>query len=246
MSHPKTPSTQPAAHQELRRAKRERGAPRSSRVSLTRRLVMLATMLLWIGLLLYPDPRVLAVSIRRLLHPPIDQAAVQNLADTLPDDPAAVEAFSQQYVQYRSAWTVYGVPWYFPTVAEVLRDKAGDCQAEAVLTASILTVKGLPYTFRYSFDHVWVDYPGKGVNALEDPATAFVSDQGKGWFASLPDRIPVRDIVRERVAFHWTPMPAERKAGLFAGLVMALLIGERLLPPLVRPIARLRARPQEG
>jgi len=207
---------------------------------------MLAAMLLWIGLLLYPDPRALAVSVRRLLRPPVDAAAVQHIAETLPDDPAVVEAFSQQYVPYRSAWTVYGMPWYFPTVAEVLIDKAGDCQAEAVLTASILRAKGLPYTFRYSFDHVWVDYPGKGVNALEDPATAFVSDQGKGWFASLPDRIPVRDIVRERVAFHWTPMPAERKAGLFAGLVMALLIGERLLPPLVRPIARLRARPQEG
>ena len=207
---------------------------------------MLTAMLLWIGLLLYPDPRVLAVSIRRLLHPPVDQAAVRDLADTLPDDPAAVEAFSQQYVPYRSAWTVYGVPWYFPTVAEVLKDKAGDCQAEAVLTASILSAKGLPYTFRYSFDHVWVDYPGKGVNALEDPATAFVSDEGKGWFASLPDRIPLRDIVRERVAFHWNPMPPERKAGLFLGLVVALLIGEQLLQPLLRPIGRLRERTQEA
>src|SRR5665648_501253 len=109
MSHRKIPSTQPAAPQDLRRTKRERGFPTGSRVSLTRRLVMLAVMLLWVGLLLYPDPRVLAVSIRRLLHPPIDQAAVRSLADTLPDDPAAVEAFSQQYVQYRSAWTVYGV-----------------------------------------------------------------------------------------------------------------------------------------
>lgn len=215
-------------------------------MGLARRLVMLAVMLLWIGLLLYPDPRVLAYSIRRLLHPSVDSAAVQNLADTLPDDPAAVEAFSQQYLQYRPAWTVYGVPWYFPTVQEVLKDKAGDCQAEAVLTASILTAKGLPYTFRYSFDHVWVDYPGKGVNALEDPATAFVSNDGKGWFASLPDRIPVRDIVRERVAFHWTPMPPERKAGLFLGLVAALLVGEQLVLPLLRPISRLKARAQEG
>lgn len=215
-------------------------------MALSRRLIMLAVMLLWIGLLLYPDPRALAHSIRRLLHPPVDSAAVQNLADTLPDDPAAVEAFSQQYLQYRPAWTVYGVPWYFPTVQEVLKDKAGDCQAEAVLTASILTAKGLPYTFRYSFDHVWVDYPGKGINALEDPATAFVSDDGKGWLASLPDRIPVRDIVRERVAFHWTPMPPERKAGLFLGLVAALIVGEQLVLPLLRPISRLKARAQEG
>lgn len=216
------------------------------RVSLRRRVIMLAAMLMWIGLLLYPDPRVLTESLRRLARPPVDPSAVRHLADMLPDDQAAVEAFSQDYVKYKSAWTVYGVPWYFPTVDEVIDDKAGDCQAEAVLTASILEAKGLPYTFRYSFDHVWVDYPGKGVTALEDPATAFVSDEGKGWFASLPDRIPVRDIVRERVEFHWDPMPAERKAGLLAGLVVALLIGEQLIPPLLRPIGRFRERAQEA
>ena len=207
---------------------------------------MLAAMLMWIGLLLYPDPRVLLQSVGRLLHPPVDPEVVRQLAEELPDDAAAVEAFSQQYVQYRSAWTVYGVPWYFPTVAEVLEDKAGDCQAEAVLTASILTAKGLPFSFRYSFDHVWVDYPGKGVTTLEDPATAFISDEGEGWFASLPDRIPVRDIVRERVSYHWTPMPTERKFGLLAGLLVALVVGERLVQPLLRPVTRLRERPQEG
>lgn len=207
---------------------------------------MLAAMLLWIGLLLYPDPRSLLVSIRRLVHPPVDAAAVRELAATLPHDAASVEAFSQGYVRYESAWKTYGVPWYFPTVDEVLRDRAGDCQAEAVLTASILEAKGLPYTFRYSFDHVWVDYAGKQVTTLEDPATAFVSDEGKGWFASLPDRIPIRDIVRERVRFHWDPMPVERKAGLLIGLVAALLVGEKLLAPLLRPVARFREKPQES
>ena len=66
---------------------------------------------------------------------------------------------------------------------EVIADRAGDCQAQAVLTASILEAKGMPYTLRYSFDHVWVDYPGKEVTALEDPATSFVSDDGEGWLA---------------------------------------------------------------
>ncbi len=207
---------------------------------------MLAAMLLWIGLLLYPDPRTLYVSLRRLVHPPVDTSSVHDLATTLPNDAAAVEAFSQGYVRYESAWKLYGVPWYFPTVREVLRDKAGDCQAEAMLTASILESKGLPYTFRYSFDHVWVDYGGKAVNALEDPATAFVSDEGKGWFASLPDRFPIRDIVRQRVSYHWDPMPAERKAALFVGLVLALLVGEQLVSPVLRPATRFREKAQEG
>ena len=205
---------------------------------------MLTGMLLWIGLVLYPDPRALTASVRRLIHPPVDAAAVRELASTLPDDPAAVEGFSQDYVQYRSAWEVYNMPWYFPTVDEVLQDRAGDCQAEAILTASILQAKGLPYTFRYSFDHVWVDYPGKQVTALEDPATAFVSDEGEGWWASLPDRIPLRDIVEERIKFHWDPMPAERKAALILGLVALLIAGEGLAGPLLRPVGRLLARPE--
>lgn len=217
------------------------------RVPLRRRLIMLAAMLAWIGLLLYPDPLVPINSIRRLINPPVNEAAVAAIAPTLPDDASAVEAYSQSQVRYESAWKLYGVPWYFPTVEEVLRDKAGDCQAEALLTASILQAKRLPYTFRYSFDHVWVDYPGKQVTSLlEDPSTAFVSDEGKGWFASLPDRIPLRDIVRERVSYHWDPMPPARKAGLLAGMVLMLLVGERLIAPLLRPASRFQERPQEG
>ena len=219
-----------------------------SRVSLRRRLLMLMVMLLWVGLMLYPDPRSLVVSLRRLIHPPVDAAAVRSIADQLPDDAAAIEAFSQAYVPYKYAWTLYGKPWYFPTVDEVLRDRGGDCQAEAILTASIFEAKGMPYTFRYSFDHVWVDYPGKQATKLEDPATAIVSNEGKGWWASLPDRIPLRDIVEERVRFHWDPMPAGRKAGLALGILLAFLIGERLLTrPMRRPAAgpdRVDARPQ--
>lgn len=217
------------------------------RVPVGRRLLMLAAMLAWIGFLLYPDPRVLLDSIRRLINPPVNESAVGDIAPSLPDDASAVETYSQSQVRYESAWKLYGVPWYFPTVEEVLRDKAGDCQAEAVLTASILQAKGLPYTFRYSFDHVWVDYPGKQVTSvLEDPSTAFVSDEGKGWFASLPDRIPVRAVVRERVSYHWDPMPPPRKAGLLAGMVLMLLVGERLITPLFRPVARLREQTQQG
>ncbi len=65
------------------------------------------------------------------------------------------------YVVWTPAWTVYGLPWYFPTVRRS-SPNGWDCQAEAILTASIFKAKDLPYTLRYSFDHVWVDYPGKG------------------------------------------------------------------------------------
>src|SRR5660397_228927 len=70
------------------------------------------------------------------------------------------------------------------------------------------------------------DYPGKVVSSLEDPATAFISDEGTGWFSRLPERIPLRDIIDARVTFHWTPMPTARKVLLLLGLVSLLAFME--------------------
>jgi hypothetical protein len=199
-------------------------------------------MLLWVAVVLYPDPRVFFTSLKRLARPPVDAEAVAELARQLPDDPAAVEAFSQDYVRFDTPWKLYGLPWYFPTVKEVLADRAGDCQAEAVLTASILEAKGIPYTLRYSFDHVWVDYPGKAALGLEDPAQSFVADDGGGWFARWPEKIPLREIIQQRVEFHWYPMPAERKAALLGGLLMVLFVGEGIILWLARRVVS-RVRP---
>jgi len=196
-----------------------------------RRLLAPLLVCLWVGLVLYPDPRPLLSSLTRLVHPPIDAEAVAELATALPDDPAIVEAFSQEYVPYHTSWDLYGQFWYFPTVAEVVAGKGGDCQAEAILTASILKAKGLPFTLRYSLDHIWVDYAGKAVTKLEDPGTAIASDEGGGLLGRLPDRLPLRDIIHERVAYHWTPMPAERKLLILMGLLAAVLFAEW---PLIR------------
>ena len=216
-----------------------------TRVPLRRRLLTLLVMAAWIGLCLYPDPRPLLASLARLGRPPIDAAAATALARDLPDDPAAIEAFVDGYAPYQTAWALYGLPWYFPTVAQVVTDRGGDCQARAILTASIFRAKGLPYTFHYSFDHVWVDWPGKQVTQLDDPATAFVSDSGKGWLAGLPDKIPLRDIVEERLAYHWDPMPLSRKLLMLAGVLLAFVWGEMLLSPVFRTAgwaARRRGR----
>lgn len=210
---------------------------RPPRVSLRRRLLVAAAALLWIALVLYPNPLSFFGSLWRLADPPVEPGVVNSLVDKLPDDYPAVETFSREYVQYDNPWALYGEPWHFPTLDEVLADEAGDCQAEALLTASLLEAKGMPYVLRYSFNHVWVDYPGKMVSSLEDPATAFVSEADAGWFARLPERVPLRNIVETRLAFHWTPMPAGRKALLFLGLVS--LVGFMEWPVLGRRTLRL-------
>lgn len=195
---------------------------------------MAVAIVVWIGAVVYPDPRPFASSVERLRNPPVDAQAASAVGAGLPSDYATIEQFASDFVAFKPAWTVYGLPWYFPTVAEVLRDRAGDCQAEAILTASILEAKGMPYTMRYSFDHVWVDWPGKQATDLEDSATSFVSDSGEGWLASLPDRIPLRAIIEQRVAYHWTPMPLMQKIILLVGVLLILGYGER------RSLGRLR------
>ncbi len=193
---------------------------------------------LWIGAVVYPNPRPLVTSIARLRTPPVDAPAVAGIAATLPNNYKLIEDFSLDYVDYRSAWSVYGLPWYFPTIQEVLRDHAGDCQARALLAASIFEAKGMPYTLRYSFDHVWVDYPGKLPPAMEDPATSFVADDGKGWLAKLPSRIPLWSIIKVRVGYHWTPMPLLQKIMILLGTVLIIGWGEK--PRLKRLSSRMR------
>jgi hypothetical protein len=210
--------------------------PSSSRRArhVLRHVLVVLAVVVWVGAVVYPDPRPFATSLARLRNPPVDAQAVAGIAAGLPRDYKTIEDFSLEYVPYKSAWTVYGLPWYFPTVPEVLRDRAGDCQARAVLAASIFQAKGMPYTLRYSFDHVWVDYPGKQYADMEDPATSFVADGGKGWLASLPGRIPLWSIIKVRVAYHWTPMPLLQKIMLVLGTLLILGYGER------RPLRRLK------
>jgi hypothetical protein len=195
----------------------------------------------WVGAVVYPDPRPFVTSIARLQHPPVDAQAAAKVAAELPNDYKAIEDFVSNYVPYKTAWTLYRLPWYFPTVSEVLADRGGDCQAQAILTASILEAKGMPYTLRYSFDHVWVDWPGKEVTGLEDPATSFVADDGKGWLASLPDKIPLWSILKVRVAYHWTPMPLVQKLLLLAGVALIVGYGERRFFGRLRRLAWRRA-----
>jgi hypothetical protein len=203
---------------------------------LARHVLVVVFIGLWIGAVVYPDPRPLVTSIARLQHPPVDASAAATVAATLPQDYKAIEDFARDYVAYRPAWTVYGLPWYFPTVQEVLDTRAGDEGQR--FDASIFEAKDMPYTLRYSFDHVWVDYPGKDATAMEDPATSFVADDGRGWLAKLPTRIPLWSIIKVRIVYHWTPMPLLQKIMVVLGTV--LIIGWGQKPRLRRWGTRMR------
>lgn len=183
-------------------------------------------LLLWTLLVLYPDPQRLIVSVPRAWTPLVDAAAVHELAATLPDDPRAIEAFvNTSLVPYAVPWQTYGIPWYVPTVSEVLAHGQGDCQARAIVLASLLEAKGIPATFVGSFDHLWVDYPGKQATPIENASVAIVAQQPDGAYRfRWPEVIDWRASWAIERAYFWDAMPGERMALLLAGW---LLIGLR-------------------
>ena len=180
----------------------------------------------WAFLALYPDPRVLWQSVDNLRHPNVDPAAVSAVAARLPNDPNAIrDAVLTRIVPYAYDWQVDGVPWYFPTTAQALRAGRGDCESQAVVLASILKAKGIPYQLRMSFDHIWVQYAGQdGPTPSRTPAspspcrsTAASCSTGRRTSTSGRRRAP-------RCRSTGRPMPLGRKLVFFGGIIALLFL----------------------
>jgi hypothetical protein len=215
----------------------------------------------WTLVMLYPNPTVLVRSVGNTLQPQIQPQAVATLAKKLPDDPRAIEAYVLRVqVPYAYDWQTAGVPWYFPTTTEALRMHDGDCESRAVVLAAILTAKGIPNHLYMSLDHIWVDYPGKQANALENSGVEIAGRRNGRWFFRWPQVVNLRREWADQVAMYWTPAPPVRKALLFGGLALIVLwnASARLLGagrlaadgllPVERPPRRrfLRRRPATG
>lgn len=211
-----------------------------------RRTRILLLYALWTLFVLYPNPALLARSVPQSLHPRIEPDAVRHWADELPNDPAYIEAqVLSKYVPYAVPWRTHGVPWYFPTAAEVVAQGSGDCQARMLVLASILEAKGIPYKLEASFDHIWVDYQKKRPSALENKMIAIMENDGYGMRLQLPERWDWREGWRIEKEYFWDFMPLGRKLFLFGGL--ALIFFRRCV---LRAVSRVpghrRSAPAEG
>jgi hypothetical protein len=188
--------------------------------------------LVWTLFALYPNPLVLADSIRHAWSPVIDPDAVREWARTLPRNPRAIEDAVLTRITYAVPWKTDGVPWTFPTPAEVMARGTGDCQARAVVLASTFEALGMPYRLEASFDHIWVDYPGRKGTGIERPERAFVrrAPTDRGWASRLhlPD-IDWAESWRIEREYFWDAAPWWRIMLLVAGWVIVGAAG------LVRP-----------
>ena len=195
-----------------------------------RRLTTTGLLLLWTVLALYPNPLLLGRAVAQSWTPVIDADAVRDIAATLPDDPRLIEeAVLTRVVPYGVPWEVYGVPWYFPTPAEVLAAGRGDCQGRAVVLASLLKAKGIPFTLSASFDHIWVDYPGKNPTPIENPRVAIAQ---KAPDAQYGFRLPADWDLKRSWDIEWeyfvAPAPGWRLLLLALGWVLILQRGRVL------------------
>lgn len=185
----------------------------------------LALMLVVVVLVMYPNPTVLWLTITRSLGPPVDPQAVHAIGTELPDNPEQIERLViTKYVPYAYDWSVYGVPWYFPTAAEVLRDRRGDCESRAILLASILDEKKIPYTLDVSPVHIWVTYRGKVENPYESQAVSFIEHKDGGRQLKLPEKLDLQQYVQVEIDALWNAMPGVRKTILFVGLGCVLVV----------------------
>ncbi len=185
--------------------------------------------ILWILFVLYPNPLKLAISIHRFTNPDVNPDAVAFMLDDLPSDPVAIEEAIIAKITYRLDWELYGMPWYFPTVEEVLERGEGDCKARALVLASILKAKDISSQLNSSPVHVWVDYEDKQENAYENEQIKFYQNDpetGEKRF-KIPE-IGLGKLIDSWRQQLWTPMPIDRRILLFSGLV-ALIVARVIL-----------------
>jgi transglutaminase-like putative cysteine protease len=181
---------------------------------------------IWILLILFPNPALLPLNIYRFFemptHPTDD---VQHLADSLPANATAIESYVDSKIHYAYDFHTYGAVWYLPTPSEVLKAQQGDCKSKAVLLASLLEAKQIPYSIKASPVHFWVDYGGKlPTNFTERYETTEVAFVENGQF-KLPGQTNALLYFNVYKDLAWTSMPLFRKVMLVTGLVLIIQFG---------------------
>ncbi len=181
--------------------------------------------LLWVLLVLYPNPFQLGKSIQRILQPPVNPAMVAVLVEKAPEHPRAIEEYVLETFPYQYDWQTYGMPWYFPTLEEALEKGTGDCKTRFVVLASIFEAKEIPYQLSFSLSHFWVNYEGKEENSWETGKNAFLLREDDGSLKLQVPREDQRQIRQNFVDGFWHAMPEHRKVLLLLGPGINLALG---------------------
>ena len=180
--------------------------------------------ILWILFVLYPNPLNLAISIQRVIDFDTDPAAVGSMLSELPSDPSDIESAILARIPYRHDWELYGMPWYCPTVEQVLEKGEGDCKARALVLASVLQAKNITYEVRSSPTHMWTDYEGKNETSIENTQVEYYQyDPQTGERRFRIPQIKLGEAMDYFLDNFWDPMPGDRNALLISGLSVLIV-----------------------
>lgn len=180
---------------------------------------------LWVVLVLYPNPLNLIISLHRVFYFEADPDVVEFMLPELPSEPAEIERAVLARIPYRRDWEVYGMPWYCPTVRQVVERGEGDCKSRALVLASVLEARNITYRVHSSPIHIWVEYDSKKENRVENSAVEFYRydpETGARQF-QIPD-IALSEVADSFWDTFWEPMPESRKAVLFSGLTVLVVV----------------------
>lgn len=181
---------------------------------------------IWVLLILFPNPLILPLDVYRFFEMPTQPTNdVQLVAASLPANGTIIEQYVDAHVHYTYDFQAYGCVWYLPTPSDVLKSGQGDCKSRAILTASLLQAKGIPYTLEVSPIHFWVDYSGRPqTNFSDNYETTQVAVVNNGQF-QLPTKTNALLYLNTYKDIVWTSMPLLRKIALVGGLAIIFQFG---------------------
>ncbi len=203
--------------------------PRSPRLR-RRVLLFLVAAAAWTLLSCYPNPGVLVQNLVRYKRLPIDSQIEEKMGWRLPPEPGQIELFVDSLLVPTADWPRYRVPWYVPTALEAAQSSHGDCEAKAILLASLLAGKGLPFEIRASLAHIWVDYPGRWARPGEAQELAYLEGEPGRLRLHWPNQLPWRQVLAAQREQLWEAMPPARKALWLLGLLWAALAAAAMGP----------------
>jgi len=174
--------------------------------------------ILWILFVLYPNPINLIISIHRVFNFDAEPGAVESMLNDIPSAPVDIEKAVLARIPYHHDWEVYSMPWYCPTVEQVLEKGEGDCKGRALVLASVLEAENITYHIRLSPIHVWVDYEGKNETSIENAQVEYYQyDPQTGERRLQIPHIALSEVMDSFWEAFWDHMPDGRRALLISG-----------------------------
>ncbi len=192
-------------------------------------LMVLAALSFWTFIICYPNPFIFVRNLMRYLRLPVDPSVVELIEYQIPDEPAEIEKFTRALVKYEHDWENYGFPDYVSTARQAVSRRKGDCEDRAIVLASILEAKKIPYDLKASLVHFWIDYPGKKPSRSENEKVSYFGKVDGKYRLKLPDLGQWHRYLRSWRRGIWDVMPLLRKVLMISGWVLIVFSGFLLI-----------------